>query len=114
MLWFRTTVFALHEELEVTAEQTAAVAGHISTTTQKIYKRNNLGNSKKVNKKLVTALAKDDVVVPDDESLIALRGGEYGRPRPFQIVNGDSEEMPVLPIYAISLDAYYEHVPNSE
>ena len=112
---FRTTVFSLHEELNISADQTAAVAGHSSKATQIIYKKNNLNTSRKVNSKLVNSLAGEDIVVPQDESYVQLIGGRLGRIKRFQTKAGElEEETPIIPIETMDLDSYYQHVPDDD
>ena len=104
---------SIHEDLGVSAEQTQSVAGHKSSKTQVIYKRNNISVSEKVSATIMSALSGQDVQVPQ-ENCVLLRDGTVMKIRPFEVpYSPDAEEIePSLALGSMNLDEYYKNVPE--
>ena len=71
----RTTLFSLHEQLNIAPDVTAAMAGHSSNSTQTIYKRARSTTTAQANATLLTSLTGVKHVVPSDD-YVMLRNGK--------------------------------------
>jgi len=104
---------SIHEDLGVSAEQTASVAGHKSSKTQVIYKRNNISVSEKVSATIMSALSGQVIEVPQ-ENCVLLRDGTVTKIRPFEVpYSADADDIePSLALGSMTLEEYYDNVPE--